>query len=47
MTVFLSFMLASALLGIFMRHRPYYQTQLVVVAMSGVAAVCYFFFGML
>lgn len=47
MTVFLSFMLATVVLGIFMRHRPYYQTQILVVLMSGVAAVCYFFFGML
>lgn len=47
MRVFLAFMLLSVVFGIALRRRPYYQTQLVVVVMSGIAAVCYFFFGML
>jgi hypothetical protein len=47
MTVFLSFMLMSAMVGVFLRKRPYYQTQLVVLGMTIVASVCYFFFGML
>jgi hypothetical protein len=47
MTVFLSFMLTSAIAGILMRRRPFYQTQLVVLGVTVVASICYFFFGML
>lgn len=47
MKVFLSFLLLSVMAGILMRHRPYYQSQIVVAVLTGIAAICYFVFGML
>lgn len=47
MRVFLSYMLLSLLVGVLMRRRPYHQTQLVIVGMTVIATICYFYFGML
>lgn len=47
MKVFLSFLILSALTGIFLRDRPFYQSQLVVMALAVIVAGCYFFLGML
>lgn len=47
MTVFLGFILAATLTGIMMRHRPFYQSQLVLAGIILVVTIAYFSFGML
>lgn len=47
MTVFLGFMMLSLAAGVLMRRRPFFQTQLVVMGLTVIATICYFYFGML
>lgn len=47
MTVFLGFLISTVLVGIFMRHRPFYQSQLILMLLIIITAICYFVFGMI
>ncbi|MFV9503987.1 MAG: hypothetical protein AB4911_05405 [Oscillochloridaceae bacterium umkhey_bin13] len=47
MRVFLSFLFLAALIGIVMRKRPFYQSQLLLVVVILIASFLYYYFGMI
>jgi hypothetical protein len=47
MTVFIGFLMSTVLVGIFMRHRPFYQSQLLILLLIAITAIGYFVFGMI